>query len=168
MKDWCVTFDPRNEPPLPRLMPFIPFSPAGREYRMAAGMHTQQNEHRLGLLVIDKVAGQLAASFPINQIASEVHEALALAMGRAEGKVCLASARTQAGIAMHSTRWMGQHISYDGRAAARFGSKRSILRSIGKPPLVPICRLHRFDRGSQFLGRSSCHRAPRPDLWSCH
>ena len=25
MKDWCVTFDPRNEPPLPRLMPFIPF-----------------------------------------------------------------------------------------------------------------------------------------------
>jgi stearoyl-CoA desaturase (delta-9 desaturase) len=55
-----------------------------------------KGEHRLGRLVIDKVAGQLAASFPVNQIASEVHEALARAPGWGDLKACVASARTQA------------------------------------------------------------------------
>jgi stearoyl-CoA desaturase (delta-9 desaturase) len=40
-----------------------------------------KGEHRLGRLVIDKVAGQLAASFPINQIAHELREVLARAPG---------------------------------------------------------------------------------------
>ena len=41
-------------------------------------------EHRLGRLVIDKVACQIAASFPINQIANQVHESLALTAGWSE------------------------------------------------------------------------------------
>ena len=53
-------------------------------------------EHRLGRLVIDKVACQLAASFPINQIASQVHDALAHTPGWAELKARIASARTHA------------------------------------------------------------------------
>jgi stearoyl-CoA desaturase (Delta-9 desaturase) len=61
-----------------------------------------KGEHRLGQLVIDKVAGQLAASFPVNQIASEVHDALARALGWAEVKARIASARSQA-----STFWGG-------------------------------------------------------------
>jgi stearoyl-CoA desaturase (delta-9 desaturase) len=52
-------------------------------------------EHRLGRLVIDKVASQLAASFPINQIASDVHDALARAPGWADVKARIASARSQ-------------------------------------------------------------------------
>jgi stearoyl-CoA desaturase (delta-9 desaturase) len=56
-----------------------------------------KGEHRLGRLIIDKVADQLAASFPINQIAQEAHEALAHAPGWADVKACIASARTQAG-----------------------------------------------------------------------
>ena len=56
-----------------------------------------KGQHGLGRLVVDKVAEQLAASFPINQIASEVHEALARAPGWAEVKACIASARSQAG-----------------------------------------------------------------------
>ncbi len=56
-----------------------------------------EGEQRLGRLVIDRVAGQLAASFPINQIAHEVHEALARAPGWAELKFSIASARNQAG-----------------------------------------------------------------------
>lgn len=52
-------------------------------------------EHRLGRLVIDKVASQLAASFPINQIASDVHDALARAPGWADLKARIASARSQ-------------------------------------------------------------------------
>jgi len=56
-----------------------------------------KGEHRLGRLVIDKVADQLAASFPINQIAHEVHEALARAPGWPEVKACIASARDQVG-----------------------------------------------------------------------
>jgi len=52
-------------------------------------------EHRLGRLVIDKVASQLAASFPINQIASDVHDALARAQGWADVKARIASARSQ-------------------------------------------------------------------------
>jgi stearoyl-CoA desaturase (delta-9 desaturase) len=56
-----------------------------------------EGEQRLGRLVIDTVAGQLAASFPINQIAHEVHESLARAPGWAELKFRIASARNQAG-----------------------------------------------------------------------
>ena len=52
-------------------------------------------EHRPGRLVIDKVASQLAASFPINQIASDVHDALARAPGWADVKARIASARSQ-------------------------------------------------------------------------
>jgi stearoyl-CoA desaturase (delta-9 desaturase) len=59
-------------------------------------------QHRLGRLVIDKVAGQLAASFPINQIASDVHDALARAPGWADVKARIASARNQT-----STFWNG-------------------------------------------------------------
>jgi stearoyl-CoA desaturase (delta-9 desaturase) len=55
-----------------------------------------KGEHRLGRLVIDKVAGQLAASFPINQIAHEVHEVLVRAPGWAEVRARIASARSQA------------------------------------------------------------------------
>ncbi len=56
-----------------------------------------RGEHRLGQLVIDKVAGQLATSFPINQIAKQVLEALAHTPGGwAELRARLASARTQA------------------------------------------------------------------------
>jgi stearoyl-CoA desaturase (delta-9 desaturase) len=55
-----------------------------------------RGEHRLGRLVIDKVACQLAASFPINQIASQVQEALAHTPGWAELKARISSARTQA------------------------------------------------------------------------
>jgi stearoyl-CoA desaturase (Delta-9 desaturase) len=55
-----------------------------------------RGEHRLGRLVIDKVASQLAASFPINQIASEVHDALARAPGWTDVKAHIASARSQA------------------------------------------------------------------------
>jgi len=40
-----------------------------------------RGEHRLGRLVIDKVAWQLAASFPVNHIANQVLEALARAPG---------------------------------------------------------------------------------------
>ena len=59
-----------------------------------------KGEHRLGRVVIDKVAGQLAASFPINQIASDVLDALARAPGWADVKARIASARSQA-----STAW---------------------------------------------------------------
>ena len=46
-----------------------------------------RGDHRLGRRVIDKVAGQLAESFPINQIANQLHDALAHAgLGRIEGK----------------------------------------------------------------------------------
>ena len=55
-----------------------------------------RGEHRLGRLVIDKVACQLAASFPINQIAEQVHEALVHTPGWAEVKARLSSARSQA------------------------------------------------------------------------
>ena len=55
-----------------------------------------KGEHRLGRLVIDKVAAQIAASFPINQIASDVHDALARATGWVEVRARITSARTQA------------------------------------------------------------------------
>ena len=55
-------------------------------------------EHRLGRLVIDKVACQLAASFPINQIASQVQDALVHTPGWAELKAGISSARIQAEI----------------------------------------------------------------------
>jgi hypothetical protein len=55
-----------------------------------------KREHRLGRFVIDKVGGQLAASFPINQIAHEMHEALVSAPGWADVKARTASARGQA------------------------------------------------------------------------
>ena len=55
-----------------------------------------QGEHRLGRRVIDKVALQLAASFPVNQIASQVLEALARAPGWHELKSRALTARTQA------------------------------------------------------------------------
>jgi stearoyl-CoA desaturase (delta-9 desaturase) len=54
-----------------------------------------KGEHRLGRFVIDKVASQLAASFPINQIAHDVHEVLARAPGWADVKARIASARSQ-------------------------------------------------------------------------
>ena len=49
-----------------------------------------------GAIVIDKVACQLAASFPVNQIANQVHEALAHSPGWTDLKARIASARTQA------------------------------------------------------------------------
>ena len=55
-----------------------------------------RGDHKLGRQVIDKVAGQIAASFPINQIANQVHEALAHTPGWAELKARISSARTQA------------------------------------------------------------------------
>jgi stearoyl-CoA desaturase (delta-9 desaturase) len=57
-----------------------------------------KGEQRLGRLVIDKVAGQLAASFPVNQIAHQVQEALGSASGWAEMKARIAALRTQAGM----------------------------------------------------------------------
>jgi stearoyl-CoA desaturase (delta-9 desaturase) len=55
-----------------------------------------RGEQRLGQLVIDKVASQLALSFPVNQIAGQVFESLAHAPGWAELKARLLSARLQA------------------------------------------------------------------------
>jgi stearoyl-CoA desaturase (Delta-9 desaturase) len=55
-----------------------------------------RGEHRLGQVVIDKVAGQLAGSFPVNLIASQVFEALAHSPGWIELKARLLSARLQA------------------------------------------------------------------------
>ncbi len=55
-----------------------------------------RGEQKLGRLVIDKVAGQLAASFPINSIANQVLEALAHAPGWADVKSRFLSARVQA------------------------------------------------------------------------
>jgi stearoyl-CoA desaturase (Delta-9 desaturase) len=55
-----------------------------------------KGEHRLGRLVIDKVAGQLAASFLVNQIGNELQEVLARAPGWAEVKARVALARSQA------------------------------------------------------------------------
>ena len=64
-----------------------------------------RGEHRLGRLVIDKVARQLAASFPINQIASAVHDALAHAPGWGDVKARIASASSQA-----NTFWSGMDL----------------------------------------------------------
>jgi stearoyl-CoA desaturase (Delta-9 desaturase) len=57
-----------------------------------------RGEQKLGRLVIDKVAGQLAASFPVpvNVIASQVLDALAHAPGWADVKSRFLSARVQA------------------------------------------------------------------------
>jgi stearoyl-CoA desaturase (delta-9 desaturase) len=55
-----------------------------------------RGEHRLGQLVIDKVAAQLAVSFPVNLIASQVLEALARAPGWIDLSSRLLSARMQA------------------------------------------------------------------------
>jgi stearoyl-CoA desaturase (delta-9 desaturase) len=55
-----------------------------------------RGEHRLGQLVIDKVASQLAVSFPVNLIANQVLEALARAPGWIDLKSRLLSARMQA------------------------------------------------------------------------
>jgi stearoyl-CoA desaturase (delta-9 desaturase) len=55
-----------------------------------------RGEHRLGQVVIDKVAGQLAGSFPVNLIASQVLEALAHSPGWIELKSRLVLARMQA------------------------------------------------------------------------
>ncbi|HLJ04969.1 MAG TPA: acyl-CoA desaturase, partial [Acetobacteraceae bacterium] len=55
-----------------------------------------RGEQKLGRLVIDKVAGQLAASFPVNNIANQVLESLALAPGWADLKARFLSARVQA------------------------------------------------------------------------
>jgi stearoyl-CoA desaturase (Delta-9 desaturase) len=55
-----------------------------------------RGEQKLGSLVIDKVAGQLAASFPINNIANQVLESLAHAPGWADLKSRFLSARVQA------------------------------------------------------------------------
>ena len=55
-----------------------------------------KGEYRLGRIVIDKVAGQLAASFPINQITHRVQEALANTPGWSDLKNRIASARSQA------------------------------------------------------------------------
>lgn len=55
-----------------------------------------RGEHRLGRIVIDKVAGQLAASFPVNQIATQVLAALVRAPGWNELKLRLASAGMRA------------------------------------------------------------------------
>lgn len=55
-----------------------------------------RGEQRLGQVVIDKVAGQLAGSFPVNLIAGQVLEALAHSPGWIELKARLLSARMQA------------------------------------------------------------------------
>ena len=55
-----------------------------------------RGEHRLGRLVIDKVAGQLAASFPVNHIATQVQDALVRASGWTELKLRLTSAGMRA------------------------------------------------------------------------
>jgi stearoyl-CoA desaturase (delta-9 desaturase) len=55
-----------------------------------------RGEHRLGQVVIDKVARQLAVSFPVNLIANQVLEALARTPGWIELKSRLLSARMQA------------------------------------------------------------------------
>jgi len=55
-----------------------------------------RGEQRLGRNVVDKVARQLAASFPVNTIAAQVHEALSRAPGWAELKSRVLSARLQA------------------------------------------------------------------------
>ncbi|HTI82265.1 MAG TPA: acyl-CoA desaturase [Acetobacteraceae bacterium] len=55
-----------------------------------------RGEHRLGRLVIDRIAGQLAASFPVNQIAHQVREALAHSPRWAEVQIRIASTRNQA------------------------------------------------------------------------
>ncbi len=55
-----------------------------------------RGEQRLGRLVIDKTACQLAASFPINHIANQVLEALARAPGWTDVKARISTARIQA------------------------------------------------------------------------
>jgi stearoyl-CoA desaturase (delta-9 desaturase) len=55
-----------------------------------------RGQQRLGQRVIDKVADQIAASFPINHIAIQVHDARAQTPGWTEFMARLASARTQA------------------------------------------------------------------------
>jgi stearoyl-CoA desaturase (Delta-9 desaturase) len=55
-----------------------------------------RGEHRLGQLVIDKVASQLAVSFPVNLIANQMLEVLARAPGWSDLKSRLLSARMQA------------------------------------------------------------------------
>jgi stearoyl-CoA desaturase (delta-9 desaturase) len=55
-----------------------------------------RGEQRLGQVVIDKVAGQLAGSFPVNLIASQVLDTLAHSPGWVELKARLLSARLQA------------------------------------------------------------------------
>jgi stearoyl-CoA desaturase (Delta-9 desaturase) len=53
-------------------------------------------EYRLGRHVIDKVACQLAASFPINQIANQAYDALVHMPGWVELKARISATRTQA------------------------------------------------------------------------
>lgn len=53
-------------------------------------------EQRLGRAVIDRAATQLAASFPVNQMANQLVDAFALRPGWAELKARLLSARLQA------------------------------------------------------------------------
>lgn len=53
-------------------------------------------EQRLGRAVIDKTAAQLAASFPVNQIANQLVDAFAHRPGWTELKASLLSARSQA------------------------------------------------------------------------
>ncbi len=55
-----------------------------------------RGEQKLGRLVIDKVAGQLAASFPVNVIANQVLDALAHAPGWTDLKSRFLLARVQA------------------------------------------------------------------------
>jgi len=55
-------------------------------------------QHRLGRHVIDKVAGQIAASFPVDRIATQALEALACTPGWTEVKLRLASAGMRAEI----------------------------------------------------------------------
>jgi stearoyl-CoA desaturase (delta-9 desaturase) len=61
-----------------------------------------QGEQKLGRHVIDKVAAQLAASFPVNQIATEALEALSRSPGWADLKLRLAAAGTRAELFWHS------------------------------------------------------------------
>ncbi len=55
-----------------------------------------RGEHRLGRAVVEKVARQLAASFPVERIAAQAREALASAPGRDEMLARLREARSQA------------------------------------------------------------------------
>lgn len=65
------------------------------------------NERRLGAAVVEKVARQLAASFPAERIAAQVHAALGHAPHLEDVRIALRNAQTQA-----STALAGVHLPH--------------------------------------------------------